>query len=144
MWLVPLVSLLGGGLAGGCVSAFLNRWFHWRDMRVKFYPVLNDIHSAYIIRMENPQGRYWEHTVGMTPAEGHPDYEFVNHRSNFIVHDLIQFNELKEVRELRRKILKSQVQADHTAGKLVEYDLEPERIALTECINVLHKKLKID
>ncbi len=144
MWLVPLVSLLGGGLAGGCVSAFLNRWFHRRDVRVKFYPVLNNIHSAYIIRMQNPQGRYWEHSVGMAPTEENPDYDFVNHRSNFIVSDLIQFNERKEVRELRRKILKSQAQGDHTEGKLVKYDLEPERIALTECMSVLHNKLKID
>ena len=111
---------------------------------MKFYPALNNIHSAYIIRMQNPQGRYREITVGMTPSEGHPDYEFVNHRSNFIVYDLIQFNELKEVRELRRKILKNQEQGDHTTGKLVKYDLEPERMALTECMRVLHKKLNID
>jgi hypothetical protein len=141
MW---LVSFLSGGLAGGVVSAFINRWFHRRDMRVKFYPVLNNIHSAYIVRMQDPQGRYWENTVGMTPTEGHPDYEFVNHRSDFIVSDLIQFNELKEVRELRRAILAHQATADHTEGKLVKYDLEPERKALSECLRVLHKKLEID
>jgi hypothetical protein len=141
MW---LVSFLSGGLAGGCVSVFLNRWFHWRDMRVKFYPVLNNIHSAYIVRMQTPEGRYWDHVVGKTPTEEHPDYDFVNHRSNFIVSDLIQFNELREVRKLRREFMKSQEQGDHTTGKAVKYDLDPERKALTECLSVLHKKLKID
>jgi hypothetical protein len=102
------------------------------------------IHSAYIIRMENPQGRYWENTVGMTPTEENPDYEFVNHRSNFIVSDLIQFNELREVRELRRAFMEHQAKGDHTKGALVKYDLEPERKALSECLRVLHKKLKID
>jgi hypothetical protein len=142
--MVWLVSFLSGGLAGGCVSAFLNRWFHWRDMRVTFYPVLNNIYSAYVIRMQNPEGRYWENTVGMTPTEENPDYEFVQHRSGFIVSDLIKFNELKEVRELRRAILAHQATADHTEGKLVKYDLMPEYQALEKCMKTLHKKLKID
>jgi hypothetical protein len=65
MW---LVSFLSGGLAGGCVSVFLNRWFHWRDMRVKFYPVLNNIHSAYIIRFEKQEGRFLVNIVGQNPS----------------------------------------------------------------------------
>ena len=113
-------------------------------MRVKFYPVINDLHSAYVIRTQNAQGRYWEHRVGMTPTEENPDYEFVNHRSNFIVSDLIQFNELREVRKLRRAFMTCQEKADHRDGKDVNYDLEPERKALSECLRVLHKKLKID
>jgi hypothetical protein len=141
MW---LVSFLSGGLAGGCVSVFLNRWFHWRDMRVKFYPVLSNIHSAYIIRMQNPQGRYWENIVGMTPTPEHEDFDFVNQRSDFIVSDLIQFNELREVRKLRRAIMTNELKADHTKGTLVKYDLLPESLALGECLKTLHKKLKID
>lgn len=80
----------------------------------------------------------------MTPTEEHADYDFVNHGSNFIVSDLIQFNELKEVRKLRRGFMKSKEQRDGITGKAVKYDLDPERKALTECLSVLHKKLKID
>jgi hypothetical protein len=141
MWLVPLVSLLGGGLAGGCVSTFLNRWFHWRDMRVKFYPVLTDMYSAYIIRMENPDGRYWVTVVGKVPSD--EDKVFVNHRSNFLT-DLIQFNELREARNLRRAILNNAMLGDHTEGATIRHDLASEREALSGCLRVLHKKLKID
>jgi hypothetical protein len=140
MW---LVSFLSGGLAGGFVSVFLNRWFHWREMRVKFYPVLNNIYSAYVIRMANPEGRYLKTIVGMTPTEEHEDYEFVNHRSNFII-DLIQFNELKEARKLRRDIVLGSMKGDHTEGKEIKRDLAAEYQALHECMNTLHKKLKID
>jgi hypothetical protein len=124
------------------VSALLNRRFHWREMRVKFYPVLNDIHSAYMIRMRNPKGRYWEHVIGRVSFK--EDEEFIEHRSNFIVSDLIQFNELREVRKLRREFMKCQEGEDHTDGKLAKYDLEPERKALSECLSILHKKLDID
>ena len=141
MWLVPLVSLLGGGLAGGCVSTFLNRWFHWRSMRVKFYPVLSDMYSTYIIRMEKPEGRYWVTVVGKVPSDA--DEEFVNHRANFLI-DLIQFNELREARKLRRAIMNNAMQGDHTEGTTTKHDLAPEREALSECLRVLHKKLKID
>jgi hypothetical protein len=140
MW---LVSFLSGGLAGGCVSVFLNRWFHWREMRVKFYPVLNNMFSAYVIRMGNPEGRYLVTTVGMTPTEAHEDYEFVNHRANFIT-DLIQFNELREARKLRKDIVTYSMTGDHTEGKEVKRDLMPDYQALNECMKTLHKKLKID
>jgi hypothetical protein len=139
MW---LVSFLSGGLAGGCVSVFLNRWFHWRDMRVKFYPVLNNIHSAYIIRMEKPEGRYLVNIVEQNPSL--EDEEFVDHRSNFIVSDLIQFNELREVRKLRKAIMENQAKEHKTPGILTKLDLTPECLALGECLKTLHKKLKID
>jgi len=134
-------SFLGGGLAGGCVNVLYNRLFRWRDLRTKFYPVLNNMYSAYIVRMENPQGRYWVTIVGQIPAK--EDEDFVNHRSDFLS-DLIQFNELKEARSLRKTILDNFVKGDHTPGSTVKYDLAPERKALGDCMQTLHKKLKID
>jgi hypothetical protein len=139
MW---LVSFLSGGLAGGLVSTFMNRWFHWRDMRVKFYPVLNNIHSAYTIRFEKREGQFWVNIVGQDPSQ--EDAEFVSHRSRFIVYDLIQFNELREVRKLRKAIIANQKKEHKSPDILTKLDLEPEYVALTACLNTLHKKLKMD
>lgn len=80
--------------------------------------------------------------VGQVPAD--EDEEFVGHRSNFIVSDLIAFNELREVRKLRKRIVESQAKADHTPGLMTKYDLMPEYTALDECMRTLHKKLRID
>jgi len=139
MW---LVSFLSGGLAGGLVSTFMNRWFHWRDMRVKFYPILNNIHSAYVIRFEKPEGRFWVTIVGQNPSP--EDEEFIDHRSQFIVSELIQFNELREVRKLRKAIMENQSKEHVSPGILTKLDLTPESVALGECLKTLHKKLKID
>jgi hypothetical protein len=137
-----LISILSGGLAGGCVSTFLNRWFHRRDMRVKFYPILNNIYSAYVIRFEKPQGRYWLNVVGQIPSP--QDQEFVEHRSHFICYDLIEYNELREVRKLRKTIVENQATAHTTPGILHKLDLATECEALGECLATLHKKLNID
>jgi hypothetical protein len=118
-----------------------NRLSRARDLRTKFYPVLSDMYSAYIVRMENPQGRYWMIVVGRIPAK--EDEDFVNHRSHFIS-DLIQFNELKEARMLRKAILDNFGKGDHTRDSTVKYDLLPERKALGDCVQTLHKKLNID
>jgi hypothetical protein len=131
------VSLVGGGLAGGCVNVFFNRWFHWRGMRTKFYPVLNDIYAAYMIRMEKPEGRYWVTVVGQTPSR--EDEEFVDHRSTFIA-ELIQFNELKEARVLRKQILDNAMKGHHVPDLLTKVDLTPECEAITACFQKLHKK----
>lgn len=135
-----MASILGGGLAGACVSVFFNRLFHRREVRAKFYPVLNNMHSAYLIRMENPEGRYWTTVVGNVPAP--EDEEFVDHRSSFIS-DLIQFIELKEVRVLRKQILDNHMSGDHARGEVTTLDLLPESTALNNCMVTLHKKLKI-
>ena len=134
-------SVLGGGLAGGCINVLFNRLSLWRDLRTKFYPVLNNIYSAYVIRMDNPQGRYWVTIVGQNPSN--EDEEFVDHRSNFIS-DLIQFNELKEVRKLRKVIMENSVKGDHTPGAVINHDLGPECKALGNCLHTLHKKLNLD
>ena len=135
-----LASFLSGGLAGACVSVFFNRPFHWRELRTKFYPVLNNMHSAYVIRMENPEGRYWMTIVGNNPAP--EDEDFVDHRSSFLS-DLVQYNELKEVRVLRKKLLDNAMSGNHNRGQVAKLDLAPEAAALGVCLAKLHQRLKI-
>lgn len=135
-----IVSFLGGGLAGACVSVLSNRIFHWRELRTKFYPVLNNMHSAYVIRMTNPQGRYWTNVVGYVPSP--EDEDFVEHRASFLG-DLVQYSELKEVRILRRKMLDNAMSGDHEPGEVATLDLAPESAALSTCLLTLHKKLRI-
>jgi hypothetical protein len=136
-----IVSFLGGGLAGACVSVLSNRIFHRRDLRTKFYPALNNMHSAYVIRMANPEGRYWTNVVGYVPSA--EDENFVEHRGQFIG-DLIPYIELKEVRILRKKMLDNSMSGDRKHGETAVTDLAPESAALTACLITLHKKLKID
>src|SRR5258708_21707946 len=135
-----IASLLGGGLAGAFVSVVSNRIFHRRGLRTRFYPVLNNMYSAYVIRMENPEGRYWTNVVENVPSP--EDEQFVDHRSSFIS-DLVQYNELKEVRVLRKQIMDNSIRGDHTKGKVLKHDLAPESAALNACLKTLHKKLKI-
>jgi len=135
-----IASILGGGLAGACVSVVSNRISHRQGLRTKFYPVLNNIHSAYVIRMENPEGRYWTTVVGNVPAR--EDEDFVDHRASFLS-DLMQYIELKEVRVLRKKMLDNAMSGDHTRGEVATLDLAPESAALIDCLVTLHKKLKI-
>jgi hypothetical protein len=144
MTLAVLISLVSGGLAGGFVSAIFNRIFHWRALRTQFYPKLNNMYSAYVIRFAetpNGRGRYWVNIVGNLPSD--EDEEFVNHRADFIA-ELIAFNELKEARRLRQAILDNSADAESTPGLLSKLDLQPEFNALDNCMKILHKKLKLD
>jgi hypothetical protein len=138
--LVIIAGFLGGGLAGACVSVGFNRIFHWRELRTKFYPILNNMYAAYVIRMAEPDGRYWTTIVGRNPTT--EDEDFVDHRSSF-VSDLVQYSELKEVRILRAKLLDNMVSGEHTPGAVSKLDLAPESVALNVCLATLHKKLKI-
>ncbi len=135
-----LASVLGGGLAGACVSVAFNRLFHRQDLRIKFYPVLNNMHSAYVIRMENPEGRYWTNTIGYLSSP--EDADFVKHRSNFL-DELVEYIGLKEVRVLRRQFAANMLSGNHKVGEVSRLDLTPESAALTLCLVTLHKKLKI-
>jgi hypothetical protein len=137
--LTLLVAIVSGGLAGGIVSVISNRIFHWRALRTQFYPKLNNMYSAYIIRFEKPDGRYWVNIVGQNPLGA--DREFVDHRSDFIS-ELIAFNELKEARVLRKAILDNSMH-NLSVGSTSKHDLGPEADALNECLKVLHKKLKL-
>jgi hypothetical protein len=133
-----LVSLIGGGLAGGCVSLYFHRKWDLRAKRTTLYPLVNSIYSAYVIRMEKPEGRYWVTIVGQNPKS--EDVEFVDHRSNFIS-DLVQYNELKEARLLRKQMLDNAMQGEHTPGLITKVDLSPELKALDTCLNLLHNRL---
>lgn len=142
MELASIVSgFLSGGLSGGCISVAYNRLIRGRDLRTRFYPKLNDMHSAYLIRMEKPGGRYWHTIVGMEPSE--EDLEFVDHRAVFIA-ELVQFNELKEARILRIAMVNNAASADHTSGAPTTIDLKPEADALGACLRKLHDKLQLD
>ena len=132
---------LSGGLAGGCVSVFFNRLSRWRELRTKFYPLLSDIFSAYLIRLEKPEGRYWTTVIGNIPSL--EDENFIEHRGSF-TSNLVSFSELKEVRVLRKLLLKNMMSGDHTRGAVSKFDLAPESAALAACLATLHKKLKID
>jgi hypothetical protein len=137
-----LVSIVSGGLAGGVVSAISNRIFHWRALRTQFYPKLNNMYSAYVIRFsETNQGRYWTTVVGQNPSP--EDEEFIDRRSVFI-HDLIAFNELKEARKLRQEMLDNGAKEHVPLGLPSTLDLQPEADALGRCMTILHKKLKLD
>lgn len=138
--IVIVASILSGGLAGACISVIYNRRACLRALRTQFYPVLNNMFSAYVIRMEEPEGRYWTTIVGNNPAP--EDEDFVDHRSTFIS-NLVQYNELKEVRALRKKILDNSITGDHEPGKVMMLDLTPESTALNSCLATLHKKLKL-
>lgn len=138
--IVIVASILSGGLAGACISVIYNRRTQMRALRTKFYPVLNNMFSAYVIRMEKPEGRYWTTIVGNNPAP--EDEGFIDHRSTF-TSDLVQYNELKEVRALRKKILDNSFTGDHERGKTMRLDLAPESAALHNCLTALHKKLKL-
>lgn len=135
-----LASVLGGGVAGASVSVAFNRMFHRQDLRIKFYRVLNNMHSAYVIRMENPEGRYWTNIVGKMPAA--EDADFVEHRSNFL-DELVKYIELKEVPVLRRTFAANMMRGNHKVGEESKLDLTPEAAALGLCLVTLHKKLKM-
>jgi hypothetical protein len=139
--IIIMASLLGGGLAGAFVSVAYNRLSHRRELRTKFYPALNNMFSAYVIRMENPEGRYLINVVGKVPAP--EDEEFVEHRSSF-TSDLVQYNELREVRLLRKQMLDNMMSGDHKRDEVAKkFDLAPESAALNACLSTLHKKLKL-
>ena len=131
------VSMLGGGLAGGCVSIFANRLFHRRALRTQFEPRLSDIFSVYVIRMEDPNRRYMVSRPDRVPSP--LEAEFVNHRSNFIL-NLVEFNELKEAQSLRRKFIENTGVVD---GDTFRTDLLPERQAISDCLGKVQKKLKL-
>lgn len=133
-------AIVSGGLAGACVSVFFNRRWHLRALRTKFFPEVNNMWSAYLIRMEKPQGRYWVTIVGNNPSS--EDEAFVDHRSSFIS-NLVQFNELKEARVLRKRLLDNSMRSSHAPGLPTTIDLAPELDALNECHGKLHKKLKL-
>jgi hypothetical protein len=135
-----VVSLIGGGAVGGLINVA----YQWRnrkkDLRTTFYPMLNDMNAAYLIRMEQPGGNELVQTPNVAPLGA--DRDFVNHRTAFLS-DLIKYNDLTEVIVLRQRMLDNAFQAAGTVGP-VKTNLVPEAKAIDECMRVLHKKLKLD
>ena len=135
-----VVSIVSGGLAGASVSAFTNRIFHWRALRTRFHPKLNNIMAEYVIRFEKAAGRYWVGTVGEVPSPS--DKAFVDHRTEFFL-DLPQYNELREVRELRRAMMVTLNPGHLPEGSPITTDLLAEYQAILKCLDIVQKKLKL-
>ena len=102
--------------------------------------MLNNMVSAYVIRMENPEGRYWTTIVANVPSS--EDRDFVEHRSSFLS-DLVQYSELREVRVLRKSMLDNAMSGNHKQGEVMRLDLTPEATALHACLSTVQKKLKL-
>ena len=135
-----IVSMVSGGLAGACASVFMNRWFHWQDLRRKVYPKVKNLFAAYMIRMEQTEGRFWIGVTGFLPAE--EDKDFIDHRSSFL-EEIIEFTELREVRSLRKAYGENMKKGERGDGQPFKLDLKPEYDALGACMKTLHEKLKI-
>lgn len=140
-----IVSIISGGLAGGSVSTFANRRYYLRSLRTKFYPKVNNILAAYLLRLEDPDKRLLILKPGYLPAG--EDLKFVDHRSDFI-YGLVEFNELDEARDLQRTLLDSMFsgvtvvdEKEKTKGNAI--DLMQEYRAIEYCHDVLHKRLKL-
>jgi hypothetical protein len=137
-----LVSIISGGLAGGSVSTFANRRYYLRSLRTRFYPKVNNLLAAYVIRMEDPKKRVLVQQPGYLPSDD--DLKFVDHRSSFI-HGLVEFNELEEAREVRKKLVNNMFSsASSNDGSETAVDLMPEYKAIEHCHDRLHKKLKLN
>jgi hypothetical protein len=140
-----IVSIISGGLAGGSVSTFANRRYYLRSLRTKFYPKVNDVLAAYVIRLEDPKKLFLIQEPDHLPTDD-KELKFVDHRSNFI-HGLVEFNELEEAREVRKKLVDSSfagvvvVSPDETSEKGI--NLIQEYRAIKHCHDLLHKKLKL-
>jgi hypothetical protein len=135
------ISVVSGGLAGACVNAVNGRIARLRLLRTQFHPILNNLMGAYAVRMLEPEGRYLMTTIGKVPLP--KDDDFVDHRTAFLS-DTVQFNELKETRELRQILLKK-LNPEHLAeGEVQKSDLLPEYQAVLQCLGIVQKKLKLD
>ena len=135
------VSLLGGGLAGGIVNVGVSRYFYLRGLRTRFYPKLNDLVSEYVVRIAMLGKSISLEKVFMPDPV---NKEFIEHRATFIL-TLTDFNELKEVRDLRKIILKNQTpeRTKNTEDDII-VDLGLELDALNECLSLVHKKIGFD
>jgi hypothetical protein len=135
-----VVSFIGGGAVGG----LMNVAYQWRnrqmDLRTAFYSLVNNMNAAYLIRMEQPGGKELVQIPDKAPLGA--DRDFVEHRTAFLG-ELIKYNDLNEVIILRQKILDNGFKGAGSAGP-VKTNLFTEAQAISECMRVLHKKLKLD
>ena len=89
----PIVSLIGGGLAGGVLSLYFNRRFYLRKMRTELYPYIEKMVDRYRIRLILPEGKGWI-VDGRKYRPGPSDEDFRAARKELISR-LVGFNELK-------------------------------------------------
>jgi len=59
------------------------------------------------------------------------------------ISNLIQFNELREARELRTKMILNINPTGAKMGEVLKTDLMPEYQAISDCLDIVHKKLKL-
>jgi len=137
--LQSVISMVGGGLAGGALTLIFNRKFQRQTLRKQFYPKLSHMHADYKNRLAVPEGRYWVHTIGKPNLP--QDENFVRHRADFIAR-LIEFIELGEVQKLRTK-LTSPSNQQQDKNETITFDLLPESEAITACVSTIKKKLKL-
>ena len=137
----PLISLIGGGLAGGALSLYFNRRYYLRKMRTELYPYLEKMVRAYGIRSILPEGKSWI-VDGRKYRPGPTDDEFRAARTEFISR-LVGFNELKEARELRGTMISSTIPPDPDDG-FPTTELDKEADALSQCFKTIQKKLRLE
>jgi hypothetical protein len=134
-----IVSILSGGLAGGCVSAAANRMFHWRSLRAAFYPKLEDVIGSYVAQFVR-----WGQNHVYSADDKHKsedDENFFRLRDTF-VKEMRSFFELKEVRTLA-SAFKANLPKVSPAGVFPEWkiSLDPEFQALMKCSHRLKNKI---
>jgi hypothetical protein len=56
---------------------------------------------------------------------------------------MVAFNELKEARELRRKLVERQAKEPGEKGDVRKIDLVPDYQALSDCLDKIEKKLRL-
>lgn len=133
-----LISLAGGGFAGGCTSMVLNRRFHLRKLRAELYPQVETMTNAYAVRSLLPAGKGWI-VNGKRFRPGLTDDEFLEQRREFIAR-LVGFHELGEARALRQEMFSSELNPFLTDRFPLEV-LEAESRALSNCFATLKEKL---
>lgn len=97
-----------------------------------------------MLRLEDPKRQLLIQQPGYLPAG--EDLKFVEHRSDFI-RGLVEFNELEEARELRKKLVENMIASvtvvDANDNSEKATDLMQEYRAVEHCHDVLHKKLRL-
>jgi hypothetical protein len=137
----PIISLIGGGLAGGALSLYFNRRYYLRKMRTELYPHLEKMIRAYEIRALLPEGKGWI-VDGRRYHPGPSDDDFRADRRDFISR-LVGFNELKEARELRGTMISSTIPLSPEDG-FPTAELAKEVDALSQCFKTIQEKLRLE
>ncbi len=137
----PIISLIGGGLAGGALSLYFNRRFYLRKLRTELYPYVEKMGDRYRIRLILPEGKGWI-VDGRKYRPGPSDEDFRAARKEFISR-LVGFNELKEAQALRAAMISSAIPPELEDGFPMA-ELEKEANALFLCFTKLQRELRLE